>query len=498
MRISVIGCGYVGLVTGACLAEVGNEVVCTDCDASRIDMLQSGRLPIFEPHLDAVIAANRRSGNLAFIGNSGEAIRTGDIIFICVGTPPAENGEADLSAIDDVARQIATEAQRPKLVVEKSTVPVQTGQQLKRALAIYQRHGCATHRVASNPEFLCEGTAVADFLHPSRIVVGVEDEAAGEQLRKIYEPILERRFHCPVHPGACPPLETPTFLMTTINSAELIKHASNSFLALKISYANLIGDLCERLGADADEVTRAMGMDPRIGPAFLQTGLGFGGFCLPKDVQGFIRLGDRAGVDVSLLKEVERVNKQRIGLFVEKIRRALWVIKNKEIGVLGLAFKPNTDDIRFAPSIDIISQLLAEGAKVRVYDPKAMEKTRAVFSQIRYCREPYEAARGVEAILIITEWEEFRRLDWSRIADLMIRPLILDGRNMLNPTAMKALGFEYDSFGHPDCIGLSCPNHSTGHGIPAGTSTPIKRYLFQHQEMTAAEVDGSKVFDSNG
>ena len=450
MRISVVGCGYVGLVTGGCLAETGHEVVATDNDPVRIETLLAGRLPIYEPHLDTVLAATRQAGRLKFTANPGEAVRAGDAIFICVGTPPLETGEADLSAIDNVARMIATEARTPKLVIEKSTVPAQTGQQLKRALAVYGRNAGVTFRVASNPEFLREGTAVEDFLHPDRIVVGVEEEATEKQLREIYRPILEGRFNCPVHAPACPPAQAPPLLVTTINSAELIKHASNSFLGLKISYANAIADLCEKLGADVEEVTRAMGLDPRIGSQFLRAGLGFGGFCLPKDIQAFLRLAERAGVDLGLLREAERVNKRRIDQFLEKVRSALWVVKDKQIALLGLAFKPNTDDIRFAPSIELIGRLLAEGARIRACDPEAMEKTRAVYPNIEYRRDPYEAARKADTLLIVTEWEEFQQLDWKRIASEMARPLVIDGRNLLEPAAMKALGFEYHSFGRPD------------------------------------------------
>jgi len=449
LRISVIGCGYVGLVTGTGLAEAGHQVVCTDNNPERIAALRAGVVPIYEPHLDAMLAANHRAKKLSFTTDAGEAVREGEVIFICVGTPPLENGEADLSAIDNVARLIATEACDSKLVVEKSTVPAQTGQQLKRVLEVYRRNVGVEFRVASNPEFLREGTAVEDFLHPDRIVIGVEDEASEKQLREIYRPILERQFHCPVHLRGCPAMQPPKLVVTTINSAELIKHASNSFLAMKISYANMIADICEKVGADIQEVTHAMGLDPRIGPRFLEAGLGFGGFCLPKDVQAFIRLAERSGVDFGMLKEAERVNKRRIDLFMEKIRQALWVVKDKQVGVLGLAFKANTDDIRFAPSLEIIRRLLAEGAHVRAYDQEAMDKTSAILPQIRYFREPYEVARGVDALLILTEWPEFRQLDWARIYGMMGRPLVIDGRNLLEPGAMMDLGFEYYSFGRP-------------------------------------------------
>ena len=367
-----------------------------------------------------------------------------------MGTPPLPNGSADLSAIDHVARAVATESRTPKLVIEKSTVPAQTGQELKRALSVYGRKSGVTFRVASNPEFLREGTAVEDFLHPDRIVVGVEDETAERQLKEIYRPVLERKFKCPVHAPACPDLPYPAWLVTTINSAELIKHASNSFLAVKISYANMVADLAERLGADIGEVVRAVGMDPRIGTSFFHPGLGFGGFCLPKDLQAFVHLAEKSGVDFSMLKEAEKINKRRIDHFVGKIRTALWVVKGKQIGVLGLAFKPNTDDIRFAPAIDLIQALLAEGASIRAYDPEAMEKAQPVLPQIQYGKTAYEAAEGAEALLIATEWEQFRKLDWDRIRDSMMRPLILDGRNLLTASEMKSHGFEYYSMGRPD------------------------------------------------
>ncbi len=282
MRLSVIGCGYVGLVTGACLAAAGHEVTCTDIDADRIHLLQAGEVPIYERHLEEILASAGKAGRISYTADAGEAVRAGDAIFICVGTPPRENGEADLSAIDQVARQIAEHARSPKLVIEKSTVPARTGLELQRALAAYSGGGKSNFRVASNPEFLREGTAVGDFFHPDRIVVGVEDETAAADLREIYRPILERRFHCPVHKGICPSGHQAAFLVTTINSAELIKHASNSFLALKISYANVIADLCERIGADVKEVTHAMGLDPRIGGQFLSAGLGLAAFAFPR------------------------------------------------------------------------------------------------------------------------------------------------------------------------------------------------------------------------
>ena len=450
MRISVIGTGYVGLVTGACFAGIGHEVMCTDNDTSKIETLEKGGMPIYEPGLELVIPKARKDGRLKFCANPADAVAFGDAFFICVGTPPLPNGDADLSAIDHVARVIATEAKKPKLVVEKSTVPARTGQELKRALAAYGRKSNVTFQVASNPEFLREGTAVGDFLHPDRIVVGVESELAEKQMKEIYQPVLDRTFDCPVHSPECPTGPMPNWLVTTINSAELIKHASNSFLALKISYANMVSDLAERLGADIGEVVRAMGMDPRIGPSFLSAGLGFGGFCLPKDLQAFVHLAERSGVDFSLLREVEKINKQRIDAFYQKLRGALWVVRGKRLGVLGLAFKPNTDDVRFAPAIDLVNRLLVEGAIICAYDPEAMERSRAILPDIEYAESAYDAAAGAEALLIATEWDQFKKLDWERIRDSMTRPLIVDGRNLLSPQEMIKLGFEYRSFGRPD------------------------------------------------
>jgi len=450
LKITVIGCGYVGLVTGACLAEIGHTVLCTDNDESKIRTLNEGKLPIYELHLDAIVESTRKAGRITFTSDVAAAVRDGNVIFICVGTPPLENGDADLSAIDRVARLIASESTASKLVIEKSTVPVQTGQQLKQQLSVYGRTAGVKFSVASNPEFLREGTAVGDFLHPDRIVIGVDNGEAEQQLREIYRPILEQSFSCKVHAGKCPPAPRPPLVVTTINSAELIKHASNSFLAVKISYANAIAELCERMGANVQEVTRAMGMDPRIGPQFLNAGIGFGGFCLPKDIQAFIRLGEKAGADFSMLKEVERLNKTRIEVFVEKARKALWVLKHKNIGTLGLAFKANTDDIRFSPAIDVVKKLLAEGARVTAYDPEAMGRARADGLAIEYAGDAYDVARGADALLILTEWAQFRELDWKRVHGLMARPLVLDGRNLLDPAAMKALGFEYHSIGRPE------------------------------------------------
>jgi UDPglucose 6-dehydrogenase len=449
VRLAVIGCGYVGLVTGACLAAAGHEVFCTDIDETRIDQLKEGKVPIYEQHLEEVLKRAVANKKITFTADAGEAIRAGEVIFICVGTPPRESGEADLSAIDHVARQVAKEARTSKLVVEKSTVPALTGIQLQKAMAAYSRGAELKFQVASNPEFLREGTAVGDFFHPDRIVVGVEDEDSAAKLREIYRPILEKKFHCPVHADKCPTSPAGELLVTTINSAELIKHASNSFLALKISYANVISDLCERIGADVEEVTHAMGLDPRIGTQFLKAGLGFGGFCFPKDIQAFIHLSASVGVEFEMLKAAERVNKQRIDRYFEKIRKALWVVKGKRVGVLGLAFKANTDDIRFAPALEVMRRLLEEGAEIQASDPEAIARTKTMFPQVAYFEDPYEALKGVDAALVCTEWQIFRKLDWEQAGKVMARRLVIDGRNLYTPGKMQQLGFEYYSFGRP-------------------------------------------------
>jgi UDPglucose 6-dehydrogenase len=449
MKISVIGAGYVGLTTAACLAQIGHDVFCSESNREKLNKLQNGVMPLFEPHLESVIALGRKSGRLSF-GSTEEAIDWGYAIFICVGTPPLANGDADLSAIEGVARAIAKRASGYRLVIEKSTVPVQTGSQLRKHLSVHNTKG-STYDVASNPEFLREGSAVQDFLHPDRIVVGVESSRAAELLREIYAPIVEQKFACPVH-SDCPKLKDPVFLMTDTGSAELIKHASNSFLAMKISFMNMVANLCEVVGADVTKVAEGMGLDPRIGPAFTKPGIGFGGFCFPKDVQAFIRIAEKSGCDFSLLKEVEKINQRRIYEFVEKVRKELWVVRGKKIAVWGLAFKPNTDDVRFAPSIALVRALLDEGAVVSAYDPEATEKARAVLPDINYCANPYQAAQGADAILIVTEWEEFRAIDWDRLRTVVEHPLILDGRNMLNPADVTGHGFHYLSVGRPPAL----------------------------------------------
>jgi UDPglucose 6-dehydrogenase len=446
MKLSVIGAGYVGLTTAGCLAQIGHDVFCGESDVVKLATLQQGGMPIFEPHLENVITTARQANRLHF-GSTEEAIAWGDAIFICVGTPPLPNGDADLHAIEAVARSIAKLASGYRLVIEKSTVPVQTGAQLRRHLAVHQSHGFS-YEVASNPEFLREGSSVEDFLHPDRIVIGVESTRAADMLREIYRPILEQKFTCPVH-SDCPKLKNPVFFMTDTNSAELIKHASNSFLAMKISFINMVANLCELVGADVSRVAQGMGLDPRIGTAFLNPGIGFGGFCFPKDIQAFIRIAEKSGCDFSLLKEVERINEDRVQQFLEKVRQELWVIRGKKIALWGLAFKPNTDDVRFAPSIEVVKALLKEGADVRAYDPEAMDKAKSLLPDITYCSDPYDAADGADAILIATEWDEFRQVDWDRVRSNVERPLVLDGRNMLDGADISRRGFQYISIGRP-------------------------------------------------
>lgn len=461
MKISVVGAGYVGLTTAACLAEIGHTVRCADNDTAKLATLQAGKVPFFEPHLEELVARNTQAGRLQF-ENTETAVIDAEVIFICVGTPPLDNGDADLSAVANVARTIAQYASGKCLVIEKSTVPVQTGQQLKRQLQLYARKGLYCE-IASNPEFLREGSAINDFFHPDRIVIGVEVEEAAAQLKEVYRPVLEQTFRCPVHPN-CKSSKKPAWIVTDTKSSELIKHASNSFLAMKISFINMVADLCEAVGADVTKVALGMGLDPRIGADFLNPGIGFGGFCFPKDVQAFVRIAEKAGCDFSLMKEVENINKRRIGYFVEKVRKELWVLRGRKIAVWGLAFKPNTDDVRFAPAIEILKALIREGSIVSAYDPEATEKAKASLANVNYCADPYEAAQDAEAILIVTEWEEFRSIDWSRLRTVVARPLLIDGRNMYDPQQATANGFHYVSVGRQSAF------NTEGEEVPAPPS----------------------------
>jgi len=446
MNIAVIGAGYVGLITAAGLAETGQRVICVDDDLRKIEILNSGAMPFYEPGLGELVQRNRQAKRLEFISHLEDAVAECQVIFICVGTPPLENGEADLSSVEQVARRVSGCARGYHLVIEKSTVPVQTGRRLQKHFAIYASNPQFQCDVASNPEFLREGSGVEDFFHPDRIVVGVESEKAAALLEEIYQPLLERSFACPVHEN-CGERSRVPFVVTDINSAELIKHASNSFLATKISFINMIADLCEAVGADVRKVAEAVGMDKRIGSSFLRPGVGFGGSCFPKDLQAFVRVGEDAGCDFSLLREVERINRRRIDLLVNKLKSELWVVRGKRIGVWGLAFKPRTDDVRSSSALAVIRRLLAEGALVRAYDPQAMQKAKAEIPEIEYCADAYAAAQGAEAVLALTEWEEFLRLDLMKVRQVMVRPLILDGRNMFSRASMFAHRFEYLDIG---------------------------------------------------
>jgi len=432
MKIAVIGTGYVGLVTAVGLAEFGHRVIGTDKVAEKIKMISAGQTPIFEPGLDALLVKHLKKGHLEFSTDLGRTIRESDIIFVCVGTPPHDDGSADMSQIEEVSRMIAENLNGYKVVVEKSTVPVKTSSWIKRTISLYRKSDLPFD-VASNPEFLREGSAVSDFLHPDRIIIGVESERARDMLARIYEALKDR------------------ILITNIDTAELIKHASNSFLALKISYINLIANLCEKTEADADQVAKGMGLDPRIGALFLRAGLGYGGSCFPKDIKALTKIGEDLGVDMRLLREGERINTDRVRVFVDKIRQALWILKDKRIGLLGLAFKPETDDIREAPSIRVIAALLDQGANLRLYDPQAMANMKERFPQdgqrIVYCSSAYQAAEGANALLFITEWEEFKTLDLKRVKGLMANPILIDGRNIFDPAAVRALGFEYTCLG---------------------------------------------------
>jgi UDPglucose 6-dehydrogenase len=373
-------------------------------------------------------------GRLRVTADVGEAIRASDILFICVGTPQRPDGSADLSQVEAVIRTVAENLNGYKLIVEKSTVPVQTAQWIKRTILRYAGND-AEFDVASNPEFLREGTAIHDFFHPDRIVIGVESERAKEWLLELYRPL-----NAPV-------------VVTDLNTAEIIKHAANSFLALKISFINMVADLCEATGADVVKVAEGIGLDPRIGKHFLQAGLGFGGYCLPKDLKAFIRIAEEHRVDFSLLKEVERINEARMERFVRKVRQVLWVLKDKTLAIWGLAFKPNTDDIREAPSLKLIARLLEEGANLRLYDPAAMDNVRRLFPEepprLTYCPSPSEAARGAHAILLVTEWEEFRQVDWHEIRQVVALPIVVDGRNFLDPVTLQQAGFEWHGMGRP-------------------------------------------------
>src|SRR5712672_1886748 len=428
MKLTIIGTGYVGLVTGACFAEVGHQVTCVDNDAAKVEVLQHGGIPIFEPGLDELVKKNVQAGRLNFTTSTAEGVEKSDVIFIAVPTPPQADGSVDLSFIEKVAREIAAAMTSYKIVVDKSTVPVKTGDKVAETIKRYCK-AQVDFDVVSNPEFLRAGFAVEDLMKPDRIVVGVRSQRPVAAMKEIYAP-----FNAPI-------------IVTDINSAELIKHASNSFLALKISYINAISVLCEAAGANVQEVANGMGMDDRIGRRFLNASLGFGGSCFPKDLSAFIKIAEQVGYDFGLLKEVQKINAEQMNRFVKKIVETLWVLKDKRIGVLGLAFKQNTDDVRMSPAIELCQRLQKEGAKLRVYDPKAMDKAKTILHHVTFVDDMNEVAQDCDALVIATEWDEFKKLDLDRARRALSHPIMFDGRNLFDPAEMERLGFIYKSIG---------------------------------------------------
>ena len=428
MKLTIIGTGYVGLVTGACFAEVGHEVVCVDNDAAKIKLLKGGGITIYEPGLEELVKKNTAAGRLSFTASTAEGVQKSDVIFIAVPTPPQPDGSVDLSFIERVARDIAAAMSDYKIVVDKSTVPVKTGEKVAETIKRY----CPAKvdfDVVSNPEFLREGFAVGDLMKPDRVVIGTRSSRPVAVMKEIYAP-----FNAPI-------------VVTDINSAELIKHASNSFLALKISYINAIATICETAGANVQEVAAGMGLDERIGRRFLNAGIGFGGSCFPKDLSAFIKIAEQIGCDFRLLKEVQRINAEQMDRFVKKITETLWVLKDKKIGVLGLAFKQNTDDVRMSPAIELCQRLQKEGATLRVHDPKAMDKAKAILKDVTYVDDLNAVADGCDALVVATEWDEFKKLDLDRARKSLTHPIMFDGRNLFDRGEMERLGWIYKSVG---------------------------------------------------
>lgn len=431
MNLCVIGTGYVGLVTGTVFADLGNNVVCCDNDASKIDMLDRGEMPIYEPGLEEMVKRNVEDGRLTFSTDLDKAVRDSEVVFIAVGTPTGNNGYADLSAVKDVAKVIARNLDRYKVIVNKSTVPVGTGDLVREIIDINKVRLDVEFDVVSNPEFLREGNAINDTLRPDRIVIGAPSQNVAMRILELYAP-----------------LERP-MIITDVHSAEMIKYASNAFLATKISFINAIANICEIAHADVVQVAKGMGLDKRIGHEFLSAGLGYGGSCFGKDTSCLVSTAQKLGYDFTLLSNVIEINDQQPTRFTDRIKTALGSLKGKNVGVLGLAFKPNTDDLRDAKSLQIISNLLAEGANVRAYDPIAMPNTKKIFPQIEYCENAYDIANGADVLLIVTEWNEFKYIDLSRLKELMAQPIIFDGRNIYDPERMRRLGFDYYCIGRP-------------------------------------------------
>ncbi|HUQ92898.1 MAG TPA: UDP-glucose/GDP-mannose dehydrogenase family protein [Bryobacteraceae bacterium] len=428
MRLTMIGTGYVGLATGTCFADVGHHVICVDNDVSKISLLNAGGIPIYEPGLEDLVRKNVAEGRLHFTTSIERGVDESDIVFIAVPTPPQPDGSVDLSFIEGVAREIALVMKSYKVIVDKSTVPVKTGDKVEETIRRYSKTK-VEFDVVSNPEFLREGFAIEDLTHPDRVVVGVKSERPVKAMRELYAP-----FKAPV-------------IVTDINSAELIKHAANSFLALKISYINAVSAICEASGANIVEVANGMGMDARIGRKFLDASLGFGGSCFPKDLSAFIKISAQLGYDFTLLKEVQRINVEQMDRFLQKISDTLWVVKDKTIGVLGLAFKQNTDDVRMSPAIDLCQRLLKLGAVLRVHDPQAMEKAKELLPNVTYVADMNDVAEGCDALVVATEWPQFQKLDLERARRLMTHPILFDGRNLFEVSEMERMGFIYKSIG---------------------------------------------------
>ena len=429
MKLSIIGSGYVGLVTGTCLAEAGHTVICVDNNEAKVQELRAGQIPIYEPGLEELVRRNVQLKRLSFTASTQQAVADSEVIFIAVPTPPQEDGSVDLSFVEGVAREIAESLTGYRIIVDKSTVPVKTGEKVAETIRRYGPKG-VEFDVVSNPEFLREGSAVVDLQKPDRIVIGVASERPVAAMRAVYEP-----FKAPI-------------LITDLNSAELIKHAANSFLALKITYINLVAAVCEASHADVTQVAEGMGSDARFGRAVLQAGLGYGGSCFPKDVSAFIRIAEELGVGFGLMREVEKINAAIPERFLKKIRASLWSMKDKKVGQLGLAFKANTDDVRCSVAVELAKRMAEEGAQVRCHDPKGGEKAKALLPKnVTIVAKAEEVAEGADVLVVATEWPEYRNLDWSKIKKSMRTPRIFDGRNLLNPAEMKSLGFEYTSVG---------------------------------------------------
>jgi UDPglucose 6-dehydrogenase len=452
ISIAVVGSGYVGLVASACFAEIGHRVVCVDNDEAKVRMLQQGGIPIHEEHLPELLTRHRGK-SLEFTSDLRAATQTAEAIFIAVGTPQSQTGSADLSFVDAVASEIARSIESYKVIVEKSTVPVYTNEWIQRVI---ERNGVNRELfdVASNPEFLREGTAVVDFLHADRIVVGAATEPAADLMKRIYLPLTSGAYY--KTPGAVLGSRTsedpPPILHTSTKAAEIIKHASNAMLATKISFINVVANICEAAGADVEEVARGIGLDTRIGPKFLRAGVGYGGSCFPKDVAAFRHVAEQVGVDFGLLHEVEKINEEQKLRFFQKIRSALWTFRGKKIGVLGLAFKGGTDDVRESPALDIVRRLLSEGCIVCAHDPAAANRAKEFIPPgpcMRYVDDPYAAAQDADALLILNDWKEFGDLDLEKLHYTLRYPIVIDGRNLYDTTAMKNAGFTYLSVGRP-------------------------------------------------